>query len=74
MRYTAKKGTIAKKGLNTKTTSWEVIAQVVLITMNMAIILLAPRVGYFAHGRFHVKGPRKKVNVERWIFLMKCER
>ena len=27
--------------------------------------------GYY--GRFHVKGPRKKVNVEKWILLMKCE-
>ena len=26
------------------------------------------------YGRFHVKGPRKKVNVEKCIFLMKCER
>ena len=26
-------------------------------------------------GRFHVKGPRKKVKVEKWIFFfMKCER
>ena len=25
-------------------------------------------------GRFHVKGPRKKVNVKKWIFFMKCER
>ena len=27
-----------------------------------------------APGRFHVKGPRKKVNVEKWIFLMRWER
>ena len=26
-----------------------------------------------ALGRFHVKGPRKKVNVKKWIFLMKFE-
>ena len=26
------------------------------------------------YGRFHVKGPRKKVNVKKWIFFMKCER
>ena len=38
-----------QKGLNTKTTSREVIAQVVLVSMNMAINLFAPRAGYFAH-------------------------
>ena len=24
---------------------------------------------HVTHGRFHVKGPRKKVNVKKWIFL-----
>ena len=24
---------------------------------------------YVTYGRFHVKGPRKKVNVKKWIFL-----
>ena len=50
LRFTVKRGTIAKKkGPNTKTTSWKVIAQVVVVSMNMAIHFLAPRVGYFAH-------------------------
>ena len=48
LRFTVK-GPIAQKGPNTKTTSSEVIAQVVLVSMNMAIIFLTPRVGYFAH-------------------------
>ena len=47
--YGKKRGTIAKKGPNTKTTSWKVIARVVLVSKNMAIYVLAPRVGYFAH-------------------------
>ena len=47
--YRKKRGTIAKKGPNTYTTSWKVIAQVVLVSMNRVIYFLAPRVGYFAH-------------------------
>ena len=56
LRFTVKRGTIAKKVPNTKTISWEVIAQVVLVSMNMAIIFLAPRVGYFAHMDLIQKG------------------
>ena len=26
------------------------------------------------YGQFHVKGPRKRFNVEKWIIFMKCER
>ena len=47
--YGKKEVTLPKKGPNTKTTSWKVIAHVVLVSMNMAIYFLAPRVGYFAH-------------------------
>ena len=57
-----KKGTIAKKGPNTKTTSWKVIAQVVLVSMNMAIYFLAPRVGYFAHMDLKQKWNVFKIN------------
>ena len=42
------RGTIARKGSNTKTTYLNVIAQVVLVSMNMTILFLAPRVDYFA--------------------------
>ena len=47
--YGKKEVPLPKKGQNTKMTSWKVIAQVVLVFMNMAINFLAPRVGYFAH-------------------------
>ena len=38
-----------KKRPDTKITSRKVIAQVVLVSINMTFYLLAPRVGYFAH-------------------------
>ena len=47
--YRKKEVPLPKKGPNTNTTSWKVIAQVVLVSMNRAIYFLAPRVGYFAH-------------------------
>ena len=60
--YVKKTGTIAKKGPNTKTNSWNVIAQVVLVSMNMTILFLAPRVGYFAHMDLKQKWNVFKIN------------
>ena len=37
-------------------------------------LLMTLRPTHDTDGRFHVKGPRKKANVEKWIFLMTCER
>ena len=54
----------AKKGSKTKTTSWKVIAQVVLVSMNMAIYFLAPRVGYFAHMDLKQKWNVFKINAK----------
>ena len=58
--YGKKEVPLPKKGPNTKMTSWEVIDQVVLVSMNMAIHYLAPRVGYLTH--MDLK--------QKWIFFL----
>ena len=60
--YCKKRGTIAQKGPNTKMTSWKVIAQVVLVSMNMPIYFWAPRVGYFAQVDLKQKWNVFKIN------------
>ena len=55
---------LPKKVQIPKTTSWNVIAQVVLVSMNMEIYLLDPRVGYFAHMDLKQKWNVFKINAK----------
>ena len=48
LRFTEKRGSIARKCPINKTISWKPIAQVVFISMNVVIQILGPMVGLFA--------------------------
>ena len=51
-----------QKRSKSKTTSWKVNAQVVLVFMNMVFYFLAPRVGYFANMDLKQKWTVLKIN------------
>ena len=50
------------------------IGRIITYLVARRTVLIQNLLSYQIPGRFHVKGPRKKVNVKKWIFLMKCER